>query len=157
MVTSGSNQFAVRLANGKVLVGGGLPTTSGAWLYDPDTKTWSATGTMNGVRSNATAMLLRNGKVLVAGGGTANNPYAGLRTAELYDPATGVWSLTAAMNDTRNLHTATRSEENTSELQSLRHLVCRLLLEKKQKKHQINISPTPTARLLATATPSRRD
>src|SRR5437899_7884064 len=28
-----------------------------------------------------------------------------------------------------------RSEEHTSELQSLRHLVCRLLLEKKNKKH----------------------
>src|SRR5437899_5621478 len=28
---------------------------------------------------------------------------------------------------------ATRSEEHTSELQSLRHLVCRLLLEKKKK------------------------
>src|SRR5262245_63039370 len=30
--------------------------------------------------------------------------------------------------------TARRSEEHTSELQSLRHLVCRLLLEKKKKK-----------------------
>src|SRR5947199_10068599 len=30
-----------------------------------------------------------------------------------------------------------RSEEHTSELQSLRHLVCRLLLEKKKKKKQI--------------------
>src|SRR5258705_8441185 len=29
---------------------------------------------------------------------------------------------------------STRSEEHTSELQSLRHLVCRLLLEKKKKK-----------------------
>src|SRR5258705_10315109 len=28
-----------------------------------------------------------------------------------------------------------RSEEHTSELQSLRHLVCRLLLEKKNTKH----------------------
>src|SRR5205814_6295908 len=28
-----------------------------------------------------------------------------------------------------------RSEEHTSELQSLRHLVCRLLLEKKKKSH----------------------
>src|SRR5205814_7124651 len=43
----------------------------------------------------------------------------------------------------RNLHGAhprvrgDRSEEHTSELQSLRHLVCRLLLEKKKKK-QIN-------------------
>src|SRR5438045_9525884 len=31
----------------------------------------------------------------------------------------------------------TRSEEHTSELQSLRHLVCRLLLEKKKKKKNI--------------------
>src|SRR5437899_9593133 len=33
-----------------------------------------------------------------------------------------------------------RSEEHTSELQSLRHLVCRLLLEKKKKKRN---STTP--------------
>src|SRR5947199_6266842 len=37
-------------------------------------------------------------------------------------------------------HTApaqfSRSEEHTSELQSLRHLVCRLLLEKKKNKNQ---------------------
>src|SRR5258705_13758083 len=31
-----------------------------------------------------------------------------------------------------------RSEEHTSELQSLRHLVCRLLLEKKNKKTEIS-------------------
>src|SRR5436853_2074209 len=30
---------------------------------------------------------------------------------------------------------ASRSEEHTSELQSLRHLVCRLLLEKKKKQN----------------------
>src|SRR5258705_3039614 len=30
---------------------------------------------------------------------------------------------------------ASRSEEHTSELQSLRHLVCRLLLEKKKREH----------------------
>src|SRR5947199_1284271 len=33
-----------------------------------------------------------------------------------------------------SLQGAFRSEEHTSELQSLRHLVCRLLLEKKKKK-----------------------
>src|SRR5262245_65056361 len=33
----------------------------------------------------------------------------------------------------RLLNVASRSEEHTSELQSLRHLVCRLLLEKKKK------------------------
>src|SRR5687767_15416055 len=33
----------------------------------------------------------------------------------------------------------TRSEEHTSELQSLAYLVCRLLLEKKKKKHTIHV------------------
>src|SRR5262249_59708981 len=33
------------------------------------------------------------------------------------------------------LHTLMRSEEHTSELQSLTNLVCRLLLEKKKKKN----------------------
>src|SRR5262245_62721747 len=35
-----------------------------------------------------------------------------------------------------------RSEEHTSELQSLRHLVCRLLLEKKKKKNSQTERPT---------------
>src|SRR5258705_8200139 len=37
---------------------------------------------------------------------------------------------------------ADRSEEHTSELQSLRHLVCRLLLEKKKKKSMARLSKT---------------
>src|SRR5436853_1571525 len=41
-----------------------------------------------------------------------------------------------------------RSEEHTSELQSLRHLVCRLLLEKKKK----NRSPSTIYTLAAHAT-----
>src|SRR5437899_4957936 len=41
--------------------------------------------------------------------------------------------------------TSKRSEEHTSELQSLRHLVCRLLLEKKKKKSR-NSSPHYIAR-----------
>src|SRR5437899_3434900 len=38
---------------------------------------------------------------------------------------------------------STRSEEHTSELQSLRHLVCRLLLEKKKSRSRSN---RPTGR-----------
>src|SRR5262245_63719711 len=34
----------------------------------------------------------------------------------------------------------TRSEEHTSELQSLRHLVCRLLLEKKNSTNNLSVS-----------------
>src|SRR5438105_1762049 len=51
---------------------------------------WSYTGSLNTPRSGHTATLLPNGKVLVAGG------YSGgpLDSAELYDPATGTWSVT---------------------------------------------------------------
>src|SRR5436853_4818142 len=38
----------------------------------------------------------------------------------------------------RNPRSGSRSEEHTSELQSLRHLVCRLLLEKKKNKDPPN-------------------
>src|SRR5262245_63683142 len=39
-------------------------------------------------------------------------------------------------------HWNVRSEEHTSELQSLRHLVCRLLLEKKNKKKKAILPKT---------------
>src|SRR5262245_62509844 len=39
------------------------------------------------------------------------------------------------------LHIGCRSEEHTSELQSLRHLVCRLLLEKKKTHNNIATHP----------------
>src|SRR5690554_7668711 len=44
---------------------------------------------------------------------------------------------TLAMARTMDPHSASRSEEHTSELQSRPHLVCRLLLEKKKKKKVI--------------------
>src|SRR2546429_5361937 len=42
----------------------------------------------------------------------------------------------------------TRSEEHTSELQSRLHLVCRLLLEKKNKTHQFSNEHTTSAQSL---------
>src|SRR5205814_9719151 len=51
-----------------------------------------------------------------------------------------------------------RSEEHTSELQSLRHLVCRLLLEKKKKKKQkqkvTNINKTKKKKQYTNSTPT---
>src|SRR2546425_5479763 len=40
-----------------------------------------------------------------------------------------------------------RSEEHTSELQSLAYLVCRLLLEKKKKRMRISSCPSTSARI----------
>src|SRR5437899_3857099 len=48
----------------------------------------------------------------------------------------------AATTDDRIIRRLLRSEEHTSELQSLRHLVCRLLLEKKKTN---NAQHRPTA------------
>src|SRR5438045_7955514 len=45
-------------------------------------------------------------------------------------------------NDLQSVEDLLRSEEHTSELQSLRHLVCRLLLEKKKKKQNRKITNT---------------
>src|SRR2546430_9063298 len=55
----------------------------------------------------------------------------------------------------------TRSEEHTSELQSQSNLVCRLLLEKKKKKHEVVIVrdaiPEPNSTERDTRTDRRRD
>jgi hypothetical protein len=54
------------------------------------------TGSMNTGRWSHTATLLADGKVLVVGGTTL---YGGvLASAELYDPATGTWTVTGSLN-----------------------------------------------------------
>ena len=61
-------------------------------------ETWTSTGSMGTPRMTHTATLLLNGKVLVAGGSPANGSAITLSSAELYDPATGMWTSTGAMN-----------------------------------------------------------
>ena len=88
---------ATLLANGEVLVAGGVISGASAELYNPATGTWSFTGSMTTARFNHQAVLLQNGEVLVAGGGSGNL----LASAELYDPSTGVWTATGSMNTAR--------------------------------------------------------
>lgn len=73
------------------------------------TASWVPTGNLNTGRSYHTATLLRNGKVLVVGGVGAPiaNVLAGIATAELYEPATGRWSLAGRPSAPRSSHTAT--------------------------------------------------
>ena len=75
---------------------------------------WSFTGSLNHSRAyhtaTNTATLLFDGRVLVAGGAgprPGTFPYPGLASTELYNPATGNWTVTGSLNDGRLLHTAT--------------------------------------------------
>ena len=107
---------ATLLNNGKVLIAGGSTFFDGsggeqanAWLYDPSTGTFTATGNMTIPRLDHTATLLGNGKVLITGGsdGSQVNGNHGVRgVAELYDPSTGKFAATGSMIFARAGHTA---------------------------------------------------
>jgi WD40 repeat protein len=56
---------------------------------------FSATGSMKDARQQASATLLKDGRVLVVGGNDVNN-LAIVPSAELYDPATGKFTLTGS-------------------------------------------------------------
>jgi len=100
LVAPRSHATATLLANGEVLVAGGQDASGDALgsaeIYDPATGTWAPTAPMALPVADATATLLANGEVLVAGGltGSAGSlvPTAG---SQVYNPATGQWSLTA--------------------------------------------------------------
>ncbi|MFT5108303.1 MAG: WD40 repeat protein [Pseudoalteromonas tetraodonis] len=87
------------LPDGKVLVVGGHSTApvalSACHLYEPDTNTWSLTGSLLRPRSRPQLTLLPNGKVLVAGGVARGG--VPLASCELYDPGTGIWTPTGSM------------------------------------------------------------
>ena len=63
---------------------------------------------MNVARYAHTATLLANGEVLVAGGDNSTVGSSSLASAELYNPATGAWTLTGSMNVPRESHQAVR-------------------------------------------------
>jgi N-acetylneuraminic acid mutarotase len=105
-----SQYCAALLPSGKVLVAGGdVGGLNGAELYDPGTNTWSVAGSMAQGRTAFTATLLPNGQVLAAaGGGPGGDKCAGfiagqtpLCSAELYDPATNLWTATGMLTDSR--------------------------------------------------------
>jgi len=65
---------------------------------------FNKTGTMNFARENHAATLLANGQVLVTGGDNFTN--GSLASAEVYNPATGNWTLTGSMSVPRFDHEA---------------------------------------------------
>ena len=86
-----------------------LSTAAAALLLVPPAAqaapfTFGYTGSLNTGRAQHTASLLPNGKVLVAGGqGISNRP----TSTELYNPASGTWTVTGSLHSARVNHTAT--------------------------------------------------
>ena len=101
-------QTATRMRDGNVLVAGGFygcddsfcTDNSSAEIYEAATGTWHLTGSMHVAREQQTATLLDDGQVLVAGGLNYRDnmgPGVSYSSAELYDPATGVFSSAGSM------------------------------------------------------------
>jgi hypothetical protein len=111
MHTARAGGTATVLANGKVLIAGGMDGLGISYgilasteIYDPTTGTFSATGSMHSARINQAAALLPDGRVLIAGGFGCtkakycmSNEATHLATAEIYDPTTGNFIQIASM------------------------------------------------------------
>lgn len=123
MVEARQGHTATLLPDGRVLVVGGVRpgfdengvggniALASAELYDPATRSWTATGNMLDTHGRGhTATLLPNGSVLIAGGYPAGSMLA---SAELYDPATDSWTATGSMLLARGYHTATLLPDGT--------------------------------------------
>lgn len=101
MLTAASSRTATRLANGRVLITGGLSVDqscmSAAEVYDPTTRTFAAVGSMASGRCFHTAALLPTGEVLVSGGiSSASLSGSVVPTAELYSPASNSFRSTGS-------------------------------------------------------------
>jgi uncharacterized delta-60 repeat protein len=110
MTNSRYAHTATLLTDGRVLVAGGLNTTTGyltnSEIFDPAIGAWTNTGALKTRRCSHTATMLPNGTVLVAGGNNGGGTQF-LASAEIYFPTTGTWTNTGALHIARENHTAT--------------------------------------------------
>jgi galactose oxidase-like protein/Kelch motif protein len=110
MLFARSGHSATLLSDGRVLAMGGCcdagANLTSAELYDPATGRWTATGRTIEARSGYAAVLLPDGTVLVVGGQGQEMPFGALATAELFDPASGTWTVTGSMAQGRWFPTA---------------------------------------------------
>jgi hypothetical protein len=113
MATARVKPSATELADGRILVTGGSKALTedhpfaSAEIYDAKTDRWTTVAPMAVGRIGHRATLMTDGRVLVTGGKTGlsyQQDY--VRTAEIFDPATGAWSPASAPPSQRKDHAA---------------------------------------------------
>ena len=104
VVAAGSNASSTLLKDGRVLFAGGNlggigVASKSAQLYSPSPNSWSAAANMKAARNWPSATLLADGRVLIVGGSNgklSGNNLVILKTAEIFDPASGTFNLSGA-------------------------------------------------------------
>ncbi len=116
---------ATALSDGRVLVVGGRthisPFFGGevlatAEIYDPATDTWTQTpGDLNVPRRSHSATLLPDGRVLIVGGGDSASTSSSLPIGEVevFDPATGMFTVVGSLLTPRKAHSAVLLNDGT--------------------------------------------
>jgi N-acetylneuraminic acid mutarotase len=102
---------AVTLGDGRVFLVGGIQegaVTGATFLYSPKDNTWSPGPSLATPRALPSVTLLENGSVLVSGGMGGPDGYAGIASAELFDPTGNSWSPAGEMSTTRLLPVTVR-------------------------------------------------
>ena len=96
-------QTATLLEDGRVLIAGGYAgeVSSTAETYDPQSGSFTDTGSLSTARCKHTAGLLPDGRVLIAGGSDNRGWNGNLSSAEIYDPKSGKFAPAASLNDSR--------------------------------------------------------
>jgi hypothetical protein len=108
MADARGTHTATALKDGRVLIVGGssgrYPSQNvyrSAEVFNPVTGKFTSAGQMTVGRHKHGAILLRSGNVLIVGGSDNRDWHGQYASAEVYDPASGTFSATGAMNTAR--------------------------------------------------------
>jgi hypothetical protein len=111
MTVARESHTAVRLQDGRVLVAGGhvgrraaMRLHPSAETYDPATAAFTRVGDMRIRRHKHDAVRLANGQVLITGGSDERDSDGLYDSSELFDPATGTFTIGSSMRLPRYKH-----------------------------------------------------
>lgn len=114
MTTARESHTATLLNNGKVLITGGhqgrrsaIIIYNSAEIYEPTTGVFTLTGSLTVKRHKHDATIFTDGQVLITGGSDERDGEGAYRSAEVYNPATGVFRATSNLNVPRYKHQGT--------------------------------------------------